>query len=132
MPCVEVYCIRIEVHLKRFGRDFELYKSDITFQDAVNMPLLQIGEITVNLSDNFKETYKSDIPWHEIRGLRNRIAHEYQRLKLEQVWDTLINDIPVLKEFCRACLTRWEMSDILDYEKEAFELYTNKTNTFRQ
>lgn len=38
------------------------------------------------------------IPWSAIRGMRNFHAHDYENVDLEIVWNTLIEDIPALKE----------------------------------
>ena len=37
-----------------------------------------------------------DIPWREMRGLRNRIAHGYFDVDLGIVWDTVRKDLPDL------------------------------------
>jgi uncharacterized protein with HEPN domain len=33
-----------------------------------------------------------------MRGMRNFMAHEYFGLQLDTIWDTAVNDMPVLKE----------------------------------
>jgi uncharacterized protein with HEPN domain len=38
------------------------------------MPILQIGELAKNLSDEFRET-NNDIPWKAIMGMRDIFAH---------------------------------------------------------
>ncbi|MBQ6603413.1 MAG: DUF86 domain-containing protein [Eubacterium sp.] len=47
------------------------------------------------LSGFCKESIK-EIPWHNIIGLRNRIAHAYLKIDDEIVWDTAVNDVPIL------------------------------------
>lgn len=37
-----------------------------------------------------------EIPWHQIIGLRNRIAHEYDCLNLVRIWDTVHLALPEL------------------------------------
>lgn len=61
---------------------------------------MQIGELTNNLSEEFKNN-NTDIPWREIRGMRNIVAHEYGHIDYEIVWETLEDGVPVLKEFCK-------------------------------
>ena len=39
-----------------------------------------------------------DIPWRAVRGMRNLHAHDYENVDLEIVWNTLLEDIPVLKK----------------------------------
>lgn len=91
------YCNDINTLMVRFHKDFELYKKDISFQYACNMCIIQIGELANRLSDEVKETNKG-IPWRAIRGMRNLHAHDYENVDLEIVWNTLVEDIPMLKE----------------------------------
>lgn len=91
------YCNDINTLLVRFNKDFELYKKDISFQYACNMCIIQIGELANRLSEEVKETHK-DIPWRAIKGMRNLHAHDYENIDLEIVWNTLVEDIPALKE----------------------------------
>ncbi len=37
-----------------------------------------------------------EIPWQQIVGMRNRLIHEYFRINLEAVWETVRNDLPEL------------------------------------
>jgi len=37
-----------------------------------------------------------EIPWEEMIGMRNRLIHEYFRVNLKAVWDTVHNDLPSL------------------------------------
>lgn len=91
------YCNDINTLMVRFNKDFELYKKDISFQYACNMCIIQIGELANRLSEEVKETHK-DIPWRAIKGMRNLHAHDYENIDLEIVWNTLVEDIPALKE----------------------------------
>jgi uncharacterized protein with HEPN domain len=54
-----------------------------------------IGEAARAVSDAFKEGHPR-IPWPDIVGLRNRIAHEYFRLDLEVIWQIVREDLPAL------------------------------------
>jgi uncharacterized protein with HEPN domain len=40
----------------------------------------------------------SDIPWQELIGLRNVIAHGYFALRWEDIWETAVHDVPLLRE----------------------------------
>lgn len=54
--------------------------------------------ISENITDEFKKQYVG-IPWREISGMRDIAAHKYQTLKIERVWNTVIKDIPTLKNY---------------------------------
>ncbi len=90
------YCNDIDILMKRFNMDYEQYKTDISFQYACNMCIIQIGELANRLSEETKEA-NANIPWHAIRGMRNLHAHDYENVDLEIVWNTLLEDIPELK-----------------------------------
>ena len=89
---------------KRFGREFSVFISDKDYFNSVCMSLLQIGELARNLTKEF--TNKHDqIPWKNIVGLRNVVAHEYGQLDMETVWATITDDIPDLYEKCKKLTT---------------------------
>ena len=90
------YCNDIENLIQRFGTTLEKFISDSAFQYACGMCILQIGELTTRLSEDFKIKH-SDIAWKEIKGLRNIHAHDYESLDFEEVWNILTEEIPELK-----------------------------------
>ena len=79
-----------------YHSDIYVFKTDISFQYACNMCIIQIGELVSRLSDEFLEQYRQ-IPWHAIKAMRNLHAHDYDRVDLDIVWNTLQEDIPDLK-----------------------------------
>lgn len=87
------HCKRIEEIKERLGSSFEAFSSDYVYEDAVNMNIFQIGELSNHLSDGFKDSVP-DIPWHRIYGIRNVIAHAYVIVDKRTIWDTVENDIP--------------------------------------
>jgi uncharacterized protein with HEPN domain len=38
-----------------------------------------------------------DFPAKEARGMRNILVHDYEGVNIGRVWDTVIEDIPVLR-----------------------------------
>ena len=65
-------------------------------QDAIIRNLEIIGEAVINISDDLKQNYP-DVSWKEIRGMRNVVIHKYFGVELDEIWSTIINDIPLLK-----------------------------------
>lgn len=101
---VLLYCARIRMTV----RDIEDYAAFITSEnfvqrDACCFYLLQIGELARSLSDSFKDVH-DDIPWKQIRGLRNMVAHNYGHVDFEIIWSIVQDDIPVLFEKLHAIL----------------------------
>jgi uncharacterized protein with HEPN domain len=57
-----------------------------------------IGEASRQLLESFREANAS-IPWPDIIGMRNRIAHDYMNVDLDIVWEVVHQDLPRLKSF---------------------------------
>ena len=97
------YCEQVETAHQDFGQSRQRFDESTTYQNAVSMCILQIGELVGHLSDEFKEV-NSVIPWHKIRGMRNYVAHEYGTIDLDVVWYVATNSIQELKGFCHQYL----------------------------
>jgi len=67
-------------------------------QQAVIMSLIILGEAFTKVMNNYAEFAKihSNIPWRNMRGMRNRIAHGYFEINLDVVWDTVQLEVPNL------------------------------------
>lgn len=70
---------------------------DEMLQHAVSRSFEIIGEASKNLSEDFKIRH-IEIPWSKATGFRNRLIHEYFGIDFEEVWKTIKEDLPVLKE----------------------------------
>ncbi len=72
--------------------------NDKRTQLAVIMDLIIIGEAATKIMDQH-EIYtlaNPDIPWRNMRGMRNRIAHGYFDMDLDVIWDTVKLALPDL------------------------------------
>lgn len=92
-------CDNINAAMMFFGSDLEDFEKSRIYQDACAMNILQIGECAGRLSLGFREQY-CDIPWQDIKGMRNIFAHEYEYMDVQVLWNTMVEDIPELKKFC--------------------------------
>lgn len=79
------------------GFGINTFVADERTKRAVCMTLINIGELVKNLSEDFKST-NTAIPWKSIAGMRDITAHKYQTLKMSDVWHTVEQDIPIVKE----------------------------------
>lgn len=80
------------------GMEQDDFIDDKRTHQAVVMSLMIIGEAvarTANRHPDFVSAHP-EIPWREMRGLRNRIAHGYFDVDLGIVWDTVRKDLPDL------------------------------------
>ena len=97
---IKTYCEDIRSFIDRFGHDFEVFVSDRAYYNAVTMCILQIGELSNGLSEEYRELTKARMPWGMIRGMRNWLAHSYAEADERIIWETANNDIPKVLEFC--------------------------------
>lgn len=54
----------------------EMFENNTMLAEACIFNLAQIGEKVSNISENIQLQF-SEIPWVQIKGLRNRIVHDY-------------------------------------------------------
>ena len=75
------------------------FMQDKRTQQAVVMSLIVLGEAATKVMDQHAAfaAEHSQIPWRNMRGMRNRIAHGYFDINLEVVWDTVQTALPALK-----------------------------------
>jgi len=79
------------------GMDFSMFSNDAKTTAACVHNLSQIGEMVGRLDEDFIDAHQK-IPWRKIRGMRNRIVHDYEGIQLNIIWDVLVDFIPVLLE----------------------------------
>lgn len=63
--------------------------------DAVIRNFEIIGEAAGHIPDHILSKY-SEVPWFEMKGMRNIMAHEYFRVDLKIVWMTSRESLPSL------------------------------------
>lgn len=80
------------------GLTKEDFLEDRRTQQAVIMSLIIIGEAAAKVMDGYAEFAKmhTKVPWRNMRGMRNRIAHGYFDINLDVVWDTVLAALPEL------------------------------------
>ncbi|MDR0943809.1 MAG: DUF86 domain-containing protein [Ruminococcus sp.] len=98
------YCELINKSINGHNESYEAFLENQEFFAAVSMFQMQIGEVAKYLSNEFTENTKAEIPWKDIKNMRNFFAHVYDDLDPQKVWNTAVNDIPVLKSFCEEYL----------------------------
>lgn len=76
-------------------KSYDNFKEDTMLVEACVFNLSQMGELVRHLDNEFIELH-SDVPWVQMRGLRNRIIHDYEGVNLKLVWEIIVYDIPEL------------------------------------
>jgi len=76
---------------------FEDFSKNFMAVEACLYNIQIIGEAVSHLPEEVKEK-ETSIPWLLIKGMRNRLIHEYFGTDLPLVWDTIKNDLPSFKK----------------------------------
>ena len=79
------------------GKTKEEIEADELLIDSVMFRIIQIAENNSRLTDQFKAEH-SEVPWIAIKGMRNKIVHDYGYVDLTIVYDTVIHGIPEMYE----------------------------------
>jgi uncharacterized protein with HEPN domain len=89
-------------------------------QQAVIMSLIIIGEAVTKVMDGYAEFAQAhgQVPWRNMRGMRNRIAHGYFDINLDVVWDTVQAALPELLKQLPAVRQDADDEDCNDYGME--------------
>jgi uncharacterized protein with HEPN domain len=70
---------------------------------AVTMGFIMIGEAAANIPAQVQDNYP-DVPWQEMKRMRNKVAHAYFGVKLNVMWATIQDDLPPLVPRLRSIL----------------------------
>lgn len=79
------------------GKSYKEVEADLVLIDSIMFRLIQIAENSDKLNPSFKSEHK-ELPWREIKGMRNRIVHDYGFIDLTIIYDTVVRGIPEMYE----------------------------------
>jgi uncharacterized protein with HEPN domain len=83
----------------------ESYTVDLSYDDFENNNLITdavvrnieiIGEASKNIPNEIQSLY-GDIPWQKLRGIRNRIVHDYFNVDRTIIWFIVTYELTNLK-----------------------------------
>jgi len=77
------------------GKALQDLERDRVLELAVTRLLAIVGEAAGHVSEKCRADHP-EIPWAEIRGMRNIVIHVYDEVDLVQVWRTVERDLPPL------------------------------------
>lgn len=78
------------------GMSYDEFIKDDKTVFAVIRALEIIGEAVKNVPYTAKEKYK-EIPWKDMAGMRDKLTHAYFGVRLERIWETIKERVPLLK-----------------------------------
>lgn len=88
--------LAIHGHLDRAGE--EPVGADVALlHDALLFQFVVIGEAVKNLAPETRDS-APEIPWADVAGLRDLIAHEYFRIDIGRVLEIVERDLPPLEK----------------------------------
>ena len=85
--------------------DFKAFSENDMVIDAVTRNLEVMGEAITNVPPDVQKKYP-EVEWKEAKGFRNILIHDYFGIDLESIWDTINDDIPLLKKHIAECIER--------------------------
>ena len=93
-------CIERATGYLREIDDFSVFEQDHRNQDAVLRNIMIIGEAVSKIQRTAPEFIEAhpDVPWAQIRAMRNLVIHEYSYVDLRIVWQTVKDAMPVMKQ----------------------------------
>ena len=95
------HCKRIEE--KTIGITQKDFFENEDVKEIISFNIFQIGELAKNFSPEFLSKY-NQVPWKDIKGMRDWVGHGYQTIELEDIWDTANDDVKPLREYCEKIL----------------------------
>ncbi len=101
----DVAALREIVRLCEVGEGLVARGRDWYVGDTANVPglaaeslIIKIGENVARLSTDTCEQHP-EVPWSQIKRMRDRLAHHYEGTDYGAVWDTLVNDLPTIRRY---------------------------------
>lgn len=104
---MKTYCEDIAETIERFGNDYKVFESDKDFVNSISMSIMQIGELSVGLSNEFKDMTRHQIQWGALKGMRNLFSHAYISMNKSIIWESATKDVPVVLDFCHEILAQY-------------------------
>lgn len=96
-----------EIQTFTAGMTFEEFQADTKTIRAVIADITILGEAANSIPADVQAQYP-EVPWTEIRGIRNIVVHEYFQVQLDVLWRTIQDSLPPLVPQLQAMLEQAE------------------------
>jgi uncharacterized protein with HEPN domain len=93
-----VACRKIESFMG--GRNLESFRADDLIQSAVLFQLLVMGEAAKRVTPALSTRHR-EVPWSKMAGMRDRLIHGHDVVRLEVVWTVIALELPAVSERLR-------------------------------
>lgn len=110
------YINDVEQYITNYN--IELFFKDKKTMAACAFAVSQIGELAKEISEDTQERYDY-IPWRSIKGMRNKIVHDYENIDLVVLWGTIDESLPTFgMQISDMLLTYENNRDVLNNSEE--------------
>ena len=75
--------------------DKDAFQNHDMIVEACVFNLSQIGELAGRIDEETRLQHP-EIAWNRIRGLRNRLVHDYEGVNRQLIWEIISEDLPAL------------------------------------
>ena len=90
----------IEAATQRFGRQYEIFATDVVFRKFIERNIEIMGEAMNRILKIWPDINVTSA--RKIVDTRNYVIHAYDSLKPEILWAIVINHLPLLKDELKA------------------------------
>ena len=77
------------------GLDYDAFVADGLTYDATLRNIELVGEAATHIPEEIR-TEHTEIPWRNVVGTRNQLAHGYLGIDNDVIWDIIEHDVPDL------------------------------------
>lgn len=94
----------INIGMELLGqKSLEEFLESELLKRALGMTTINIGELVKNITMDLRKQ-NPQVPWRAVAGLRDIAAHKYQTLRMEDVYYTVKEEFPALKNLLEEIL----------------------------
>ncbi len=113
MPPEDGWKVRIDDMLEAIDRiesytrdtSLDLFEANRMAVDAVALNILIIGEAAGHIPAEIRDRHP-EVPWADMRAMRNVVAHHYRDVSVAVLWQTLTQNLPSLRHLLREVLEK--------------------------
>jgi uncharacterized protein with HEPN domain len=88
------------------GVSFRDFQGDRKTLRAVERSLANLTEAAIRIGEARWQALIGEVAFHRVRGLGNRLRHEYDRLDARSIYELIQIELPPLRAACVAALDR--------------------------
>jgi uncharacterized protein with HEPN domain len=100
---IRANCNEIMIMVQENAFDIKQTMTSFNKVSLFSMFILQIGQLSTNLSGEFKNQY-SQIPWNDLTKMSNKIFTDFFSVNTADIWNLAVVSIPKIYSLCQEVL----------------------------